>query len=270
MNETGRARRAVSVGVETWQRARDVDALLAAAGVAFFALLSVIPAMGALIAIYGLFANPSDVANELTDLFGEDVGPGRAFLLDQLNRLTSASTGSLTVAAVIAALVALWSASSGVRHLLDAVDAAFGLPRASLVRARARGLVGVFVLIVLAAIVVALLGLAPDLPTWVAWLRYPLIVVIVLLGCAVLYRPGGATGVAPPGALVAATMWALGSIGLGVYVAVGPDLQAAYGAFASVVVVMLWLWICGIALLAGAHVTAVVADHRGADPDPSI
>ncbi len=48
MNQTGRARRAVSVGVETWQRARDVDALLAAAGVAFFALLSVIPAMGAL------------------------------------------------------------------------------------------------------------------------------------------------------------------------------------------------------------------------------
>ena len=77
MNQTGRARRAVSVGVETWQRARDVDALLAAAGVAFFALLSVIPAMGALIAIYGLFANPSDVATELADLFGEDVGPGR-------------------------------------------------------------------------------------------------------------------------------------------------------------------------------------------------
>lgn len=272
MNETGRARRAVSVGVETWQRARDVDALLAAAGVAFFALLSVIPAMGALIAIYGLFADPNDVANELDDLFGESVGPGRQFLLDQLERLTSASTGSLTVAAVVAALVALWSASSGVRHLLDAVDAAFGLPRASLVRARARGLVGVFVLVALAAVVVALLGLAPDLPGWVSWLRYPLVVGIVLLGCAVLYRPGGATGAAPPGALVATTMWVLGSIGLAVYVAWGPDLEAAYGAFASVAVIMLWLWICGIALLAGAHVTAVLADRRATDVDrdPSI
>jgi membrane protein len=270
MNETGRARGAVSVGVETWQRARDVDALLAAAGVAFFALLSVIPAMGALIAIYGLFANPSDVAAELTDLFGEDVGPGRAFLLDQLNRLTTASTGSLTVAAVIAVLVALWSASSGVRHLLDAVDAAFGLPRASLVRARARGLLGVFVLIALAAVVVALLGLAPDLPAWVSWLRYPLVVGIVVLGCAVLYRPGGASGVAPPGALVATAMWVLGSIGLALYVGRGPDLEAAYGAFASVVVVMLWLWICGIAVLAGAHLTAVLADRRGADPDATI
>jgi membrane protein len=270
MDESGRGRRAISVGVETWSRARDVDALLAAAGVAFFALLSVIPAMAALVAVYGLFADPGDVAGELTDLFGPDVGPGRQFLLDQLNRLTSASTGSLTLAAVIAVLVALWSASSGVRHLLDAVDAAFGLPRASLVRARARGLAGVFVLIVLAAVVIGLLGVAPDLSAWVSWLRYPLVVLIVLAGCAVLYRPGGASGLTPPGAVVATTIFVLGSVGLALYVGEGPDLEAAYGAFASVVVIMLWLWICGIALLAGAHLTAVLADRGVADLDPSI
>ena len=77
------------MGLETWQRARDVDAFLAAAGVAFFALLSVIPAMAALVALYGLFADPNDVAKELTDLFGADVGPGRQWLLDQLHRLTA-------------------------------------------------------------------------------------------------------------------------------------------------------------------------------------
>lgn len=269
MEQSGRARRAMSVGVETWTRARDVDALLAAAGVAFFALLSVIPAMAALVAVYGLFADPNDVATELTDLFGVDVGPGRQFLLDQLYRLTSASTGSLTLAAVVAVLVALWSASSGVRHLLDAVDAAFGLPRASLLRARARGLAGVFVLIVLAAVVIALLGVAPDLSPWLSWLRYPLVVAVVLIGCAALYRPGGATGLAPPGAVVATAMWVLGSLGLALYVSRGPDLEAAYGAFASVVVIMLWLWICGIALLAGAHVTAVLTDRRTVTADGS-
>lgn len=262
MSESGRPRRAISIGVETWTRARDVDALLAAAGVAFFALLSVVPAMAALIAVYGMFADPNDVANELTDLFGPDLGPGRQFLVDQLHRLTSTSTGTLTVTAVVAVLVALWSASSGVRHLLDAVDAAFGLPRASLVRARARGLGGVFVLIVLAAVVVALLGVAPDLSAWVSWLRYPLVAALVLVGCAVLYRPGGATGIAPTGAVVATTTWVLGSIGLALYVSRGPDLEAAYGAFAAVVVIMLWLWICGIALLAGAHLTAVLRDRR--------
>src|SRR5215218_9248078 len=234
--ETGRARDVVVVAMEAWRRALAVDAFLAAAGVAFFALLSLIPSFAALIAIYGLFADPADVAREVSDLFGSDAGPGRAWLLDQLTRLTTASSGSLQLAALVAIAVALWSASSGVRHLLDAVDMAFGRPRVSWVRARARGLVGVFGLVVVAALVVGLLALAPDLPAWISWLRYPLVVAIVLLGCALLYRRGGATGPAPPGAIVATATWVLGSAGLGLYIARGPDLEAAYGAFASVVV----------------------------------
>src|SRR5512139_1943991 len=115
-------RRAVAVGLETWRRAQSVDAFLAAAGVAFFALLSIVPAMAALIALYGLFADPADVAEELTDLFGADLGPGRQWILDQLQRLAATSSTSLTLAAVVALLLAVWSASSGVRHLLDAVD----------------------------------------------------------------------------------------------------------------------------------------------------
>ena len=269
MNQTGRARGALAVGVEAWKRAQDIDAVLAAAGVAFFALLSIVPAFGALIAIYGIFANPSDVAKEVTDLFGTDAGPGQQWVIDQLVRITNTSAGSLGLAAVIAALLALWSASSGVRHLLDAVDAAFGLPRATLVRARARGLIGVLVIVVVAAVMVALLGAAPDLPAWVSWIRYPVMAAVVLVGCAVLYRPGGASGLAPPGAVVATTTWVLGSIGLLGYVTWGPDLEAAYGAFASVVMVMLWLWICGIAVLAGAHVTAVLTRRRAQPPSPA-
>jgi membrane protein len=261
-----RLRRAVTVGLEAWQRAQAVDAYLAAAGVAFFALLSIVPAMAALVALYGLFADPADVAQELTDLFGSDLGPGRQWILDQLQRLAETSSTSLTLAAVVALLLAVWSASSGVRHLLDAVDLAFGLPRATLVRARLRGVLGMLALIVAAALVVGLLSIAPDVNGWVSWVRYPLIVAVVLFGCGRLYRPGGARGLLPAGAVVATVIWAVGSVGLGVYVARGPDLEAAYGAFASIVVVMLWLWICGIALLAGAHVTAVLRDDPPAEP----
>lgn len=259
-------RRAVVVGLEAWRRAQAVDAFLAAAGVAFFALLSVVPAMAALVALYGLFADPADVARELTDLFGTDLGPGRAWILDQLQRLAATSATSLTLAAIVALLLAVWSASSGVRHLLDAVDLAFGLPRVKLVRARVRGVLGMLALVVAAAIVVGLLSVAPDLSGWISWLRYPLIVAVVLLGCGRLYRPGGARGPAPVGAVVATAIWVVGSAGLSVYIGRGPDLEAAYGAFASVVVLMLWLWICGIALLAGAHVTAVLHDDPAADP----
>jgi len=269
MNQTGRARGALAVGTEAWQRAQAVDGVLAAAGVAFFALLSIVPAFGALIAIYGLFADPRDVAREVADLFGSDAGPGQQWVIEQLVRITNTSTGSLGLAAVIAILLALWSASSGVRHLLDAVDAAFGLPRATLVRARARGLIGVFVIVIVAAVTIGLLGAAPCRPAAVTWLRYPVVIAVVLVGCAVLYRPGGASGFTPPGAVVATTIWVLGSIGLVAYVSWGPDLQAAYGAFGSVVMVMLWLWICGIAVLAGAHVTAVLTSRRTGPASPT-
>jgi len=268
MERSGRLRAGARVGMEAWRRAQAVDAPLAAAGVAFFGLLSAVPTMAAVVAVYGLVADPADVARQLTDLFGPDLGPGREWILDQLERLSASSAGSLTLAAVVALLVALWSASSGVRHLLDAVDLAFGRPRVSLVRARARGLLGVLVLTVAAAVVVGLLGVAPDLSAWVGWLRYPLAAGVVLLGCAALYRPGGARGPAPVGAVVATGIWVLGSAGLTLYVRWGPDLEAAYGAFASVVVVMLWLWICGLALLAGAHVTAVLRDGDGSPAGP--
>jgi membrane protein len=273
MDTTGRPGGIVVVGRETWSRFRDGDAVLSAAGVAFFALLSIVPALAALVAVYGLFADPSDIADEVADLLGDDAGPGRRWLLDELSRLTSTSTTSLRLAAVVATAVALWSASSGVRHLLDAIDAAFGLPRAGWVRARTRGLVGVLVLVVFAAVLVALLAAADGAPVWVSWLRYPAAFVVVVLGCAALYRRGGAQGVAPLGALVAATLWAAGSIGLTAYLERGPDLEAAYGALASVAAVMLWLWLSTMALLAGAHITAVVDERsagdrisRGSDP----
>jgi len=255
----------VAVGRAAWRRAQAVDALLAAAGVAFFALLSVVPAIGALVALYGLFADPQDVSRELDDLFGTDLGPGRQWVLDEVQRLTTASTGSLTLAAVVALVVALWSASTGVRHLIDAVDLAFGLPRASFVRARIRGLAGVAALTAAGAAVVGLLTVAPDVPGWLSWVRYVLVLALVLVGCALLYRRGGARGLAPPGAVVATAAWALGSVGLTLYLSLGPDLQAAYGAFASVVALMFWLWISGIALLAGAHVTAVLHDDDPAE-----
>ncbi|HEY6531814.1 MAG TPA: YihY/virulence factor BrkB family protein [Acidimicrobiales bacterium] len=260
---TGPTGEVMAVAGETWRRFRDRDEVLTGAGVAFFALLSIVPALAALVAVYGIFADPTDIADEIADLFGADAGPGRRWLLDELQRLTASSAASLGVAAVAAVIIALWSASSGVRHLLDAIDAAVGRPRLGWVRARTRGLLGVLAVVLVSAIVVAVMGIASGAPDWIGWLRFPVAFVIVLLGCAVLYRRAGARGATPPGAVVAAVLWAAGSIGLTAYLTWGPDLEAAYGALASVVAVMLWLWFSAMALLVGAHVTAVVDERDG-------
>lgn len=269
MNRPGRTGEVMGIVRDTWQRFRDRDEVLAAAGVAFFALLSIVPALVALVAVYGLFADPNDIADEIADLFGADAGPGRQWLLDELQRLTASSVASLSVAAGVAVVIALWSASSGVRHLLDSIDGAIGRSRPGWVRARGRGLLGVALLVVVSAMLIGLMQAASDAPTWVAWLRFPGAFAVVLFGCALLYRRGGARGWAPPGAVVAAVLWASGSVGLSVYLAWGPDLEAAYGALASIVVVMLWLWFSAMALLAGAHLTAVVDERAGVVPPDS-
>jgi membrane protein len=251
-----------TIARDTWLRFRDRNEVLTAAGVAFFAVLSIVPALAALVAVYGLFADPNDIAHEIADLFGADSGPGREWLLDELQRLTASSAASLGVAAVVALLIALWSASSGVRHLLDAVDGAIGRTRPGVVRARGRGLVGVVAVVVFGTAVVAVMQAAEGAPPWAAWLRFPAAFAVVLFGCALLYRRGGARGATPPGAVVAAVLWAAASVGLTAYLEWGPDLEAAYGTLASVVVVMLWLWFSAMALLVGAHLTAVVDGVR--------
>lgn len=253
----GRGSHAVRAGVETWRRVHDTDGLVIGAGVAFFALLSLVPAMAALVAVYGLFADPADVAKQVADLFGSDVGPGRQWVLDQLVHLTSANSGSLRVAAVVAILVALWSASSGVRHLLVAVDAALGRPRTGLVRTRVRGLIGSLVLVVVAAVVVAVLAALPAAWPWLAWLRYPTVVLLSFVGCVGLYRSDGSNRAARRGALVAVGGWLLGSAVVGGYIAWGPGLETTYGAFSSVVAVMFWLWMSATAVVVGAHVAAL-------------
>ena len=104
-------------------------------------------------------------------------------------------------------------------------------------------------IVVVAAVTIALLGAPSSRPR--SRLRYPVVIAVVLVGCAVLYRREARRALprswCPPSrcsahGLVACASW-------------GPDLEAAYGAFASVVMVMLWLWISG-SPCNGAHVTA--------------
>src|SRR5690242_3380111 len=73
-----------AVARETWRRFRERNEVLTGAGVAFFAVLSIVPALAALVAFYGLFADPKEIADEVADLVGADAGPGRQWVVDEL------------------------------------------------------------------------------------------------------------------------------------------------------------------------------------------
>lgn len=281
------ARRAAPRSPPGWRRvlARAVadfahDRLLAvAAGVAFYALLALVPAITALVSAYALIADPGTIAQHLMLLAG--LVPEEAFtiLLDQINRIVQRSGGGLSLAALSGLAVAIWSTNNGVKAVIDALNAIHGLvERRGFLRLTLLSLVftigGIVVLIVaIGSIVVmpllmALLGLEGWSTQVMALLRWPALFVLLLLALVVLYRYGPDRPRPPwhavlPGALAATLAALAGSALLSWYLARFADYDAVYGSLGAVIGLMMWLWVSGVAALAGAELNAAIAREAG-------
>src|SRR3954452_21347737 len=96
-----------------------------AGGVAFFAFLAIFPAIIACITLYGLVADPETVATQVRDLAAILPQQAQPIVADQLQSVSSSSTGALGFGLVVSLLAALWSASSGTGNLIKAVNLAY-------------------------------------------------------------------------------------------------------------------------------------------------
>ncbi|MEM9697079.1 MAG: YhjD/YihY/BrkB family envelope integrity protein, partial [Myxococcota bacterium] len=195
-----------------------------AAGVAFFGLLAFFPAMGALVATYGLFADPTDVAEHLAPLAEVLPRAGTRLILTSLERIAGKSNGSLGFSAFASVAVALWSTSRGMQTLLRALTIAYdeeaNLRRWVEERATSMALTAMAVLLGASAIavIVALPALLAALGVsgLVAWFRWPVFTTVSVLALSALYRFGPARRRprwrwVVVGALVATLLWVIGS-----------------------------------------------------------
>lgn len=250
-----------------WGRFADDNARLLAAGVAFYAIFAIFPTVVALVSVYGLVADPADIARQVQDATAALPDPTQEFLVTQVDAVVATSGGELGLALVVAVGVALWSASSGVRHLMESVRIAYREPRQRFVRLRAQALLlAIGGILLLAALVVALTVLpsivgriSPNLESVSSYVRWPVVAVLIAAATGVIYR------VAPTrdtprrhwwslGGAIATGLWLLSSIGLALYSEVFPTLDAAYGSFVAVLVTMLWLWLSALSVLVGAYI----------------
>jgi membrane protein len=177
--------------------------ILVAAGITFYSILALFPAVAALVAVYGLFADPATIAGHLDQLSGFAPEGATDVLRDQLNRLAAQGGGTLGVAFIVGLLVSLWSANAGVKSLVDGLNIVYGedekrgfikLNVVSLAFTLATML---FALLSLAAIVVVpliinFLGLAQVTNLIMRIARCPILLVLVAFALAVLYRYGPA------------------------------------------------------------------------------
>jgi membrane protein len=243
---------------------------LLAAGVAFYALLSLFPAIIAGVSIYGLVADPTTVQNQIDELT-RMLSPETAEIVGtQLEQVTSGAGGALGLATVIGILTALWSASSGMKALITGVNLAYDETESrKFVKLRGLALLLTLGAMVLMAVALALIVGFPAVPdSWptplqwaVAVLRFVLLAALLMVGLAVLYR------YAPdrdepkwswvsPGSVVATLLWVLASVGFSIYVNAFGNYNKTYGALAGVIILMFWLYLTAFVVLVGAELNA--------------
>ena len=255
--------------------------LLTAAGVAFYVLLALVPALTAVVSIYGLFNNPSGVIDQVEMLRGI-VPPGvLETIRDQLVRLTRQSNNTLGLALVFSLVLALWSASAGVKALFEALNIAYGEEeKRSFLRLNAMALLFTLGGAVAACLVVGVLLLLPAvimrLPggeglEWaVRVASYGILMLVVLAVLAALYRWGPSRQAAKwrwitPGVIITVVLFAAVSAVFSWYVANFTDNNATYGSLGATIGLMSWLWITMTLVIIGAEVNSEIEHQTARD-----
>jgi membrane protein len=242
------------------------------AGVAFYLLLSLFPALAALVSVYGLIANPSDVEQQLSSLSGILPGEARTLVTAQLSDIASNAERALTLGAVGGILFALWSATRAVKSLMDALNLVYGeQEKRGLIKFNvlALSLTGGAILfgVISLALVVALpammgqFGLQESMQNFIALSRWPLLATAVMAGLAILYRFGPSRETArwqwaSWGAVVATLLWLAGSFLFSLYVAHFSSYNETYGSMGAVVILLMWFFVSAFVVLLGAELNA--------------
>jgi membrane protein len=253
------------------ERVREHNLTLVAAGVAFYAFLALVPTLIAFVSIYGLVADPSDVTRQVEDIGSALPEEVRTFLVYQLTQIVNASSGGVSVVALVAILLALWSASSGMAALITGIHIARERKEPKgFVAKRGKALLLTLAAILFLAVVLIVIVAVPPLVSdaglgqagRIAFgiLRWPFLAAVMAVGIGLLYRfavekgARGWHGFLTRGAIAATLAWVIASGLFAAYTANFASYGKTYGALASIVILLLWLWLSSLALLIGAEV----------------
>jgi membrane protein len=242
---------------------------LIAAGVAFYAMLALFPAMIAVVSVYGLVMDRSDLAPQVRAL-GVLPADVRSILIRQLDALARAPSGRLSLSLAFGVLLALLSASAGMRALVTGVNAAYSEAETrGFVRLRGLAFLltvgGILVTVLAVAAIVALPVAARHLPDpvglLVSVLRWPLLAAVLVVGLAIVYRVGPSRHDArwqwlSWGSVAATILWLVGSMLCSLYASYAPAQNKTYGTFFGVIVLLLWLFLSAFSVLLGAELNA--------------
>jgi membrane protein len=262
----------IEIGRRTYHEFDRDRVLAVAAGVTFYGLLALFPALTALVSLYGLIAEPTTISDHLSVL--NSVLPGGAieFLHDQVVRIGSGGETKLGLALLLSMTLAIWSANAGVKAIFDALNVAYGEDeKRGFIKLNAVSLlftIGILLFVLTAIGAIAVVPIVLDylyLGRAAEWLiaigRWPLMIVFLMVGLSILYRYGPSRDQAQwtwvsPGAVFASIAWLIGSLLFSWYVANFEDYNKTYGAIGAVIGLLMWMWLSATIVLLGAELNS--------------
>jgi membrane protein len=252
-----------------------------AAGTTFFLLLSLFPAMAALVSLYGLVADPMMIQQHLVVLNGFVPHDVLDLVGTEMERLATARPDRLGAGFALSVAVAFWSANSGMRAVFDALNLAYGeREKRSYVKlftvsaAFTAGAVVFFVVvlnvIIGVPIILKVLYLTPVSGILLPVLPATILSTVSSLGIAVLYRYGPSRRRAKwrwitPGSITVAVVWLTTSALFSWYLANVANYSATYGSLGAAVGLMMWIYISIWIVLVGAELNAEIEHQTSED-----
>ena len=272
------------IAVRIYQEFLNDRVLSVAAGVTFYTLLSLAPAIAALVTCYGLFADVGTINEHLSTMQGVLPSGAIDIIGDQVKRIAAKPSGTLGLTFFTTLILSIWSANAAMKAMFDALNVVYEEEeKRNLFWLNLRSLtftVGalVFIILALSAIVVLpvvfnFLGLGDG--AWlIAMLRWPALLAVLLGGLAVLYRYGPSreharwrwVGI---GSAVAGLLWLVASILFSYYVSNFGNYNETYGSLGAVIGFMTWIWISATIVLVGGEINAEVEHQTGRDTTTS-
>jgi membrane protein len=261
----------------TWREINDDNCMGMAAQLAYYFILALFPALIVVVAIASFF--PRSTLQQVMATLAPFMPPDALSLIrTQLDAILANEQGGLLTVGVLGAL---WSSSAALTAIIDTLNRAYDVEETRSwwkVRLLAIGLtVGLAVFILTAfALVVAgpemahlaadRFGLASTVATAWTVVQWPVVFLLVAFGVALTYylAPDADQDWAfiTPGSAVATVLWLAASLAFRVYVQHFSDYNATYGALGAAVLLLLWLYVSGLAVLVGAELNAEIDNAR--------
>ncbi len=265
----------------TLKESKKDNVSIVSAGVAFYALLAIFPAIAAMVSLYGLVADPATVQEQLAAVQGILPTEARSMMENQMSRVAAGSGGALGLGAIFGILFSIWSATKGTKAVMTALNIVYGEEEGrGFIKQNLMALTltvgGILFIILALGLVVAFpalfgnLGLPGFVQTLASALRWPVLWLALVLGLAVLYR------YAPDreepkwrwvnwGSTAASILWIILSLVFSYYVANFGNYNETYGAIGAVIILLMWFFITSYVVLMGAELNAEMEHQTSRD-----